>query len=101
VPSSGKWTLSCESDDGSKVYADDILLIDNDGLHAMQEKSGYVDLVRGSHSIRVEFFNGDHGSGLVLRWSGPNVAKQVIPSSAFTTRRGWRGHLHPRPRHSV
>jgi hypothetical protein len=85
VPSSGKWTLSCESDDGSKVYVDDILLIDNDGLHGMQEKSGSVDLVRGSHSIRVEFFNGDHGSGLVLRWSGPNVAKQVIPSTAFTT----------------
>ncbi len=85
VPASGKWTLSCESDDGSKVYVDDILLINNDGLHAMQEKSGSVDLVRGSHSIRVEFFNGDHGSGLVLRWSGPNVAKQVIPSSAFTT----------------
>lgn len=85
VPSSGKWSISCESDDGSKVYIDDILLIDNDGLHAMQEKTGSVDLVRGSHSIRVEFFNAEHGSGLILRWSGPNVAKQVIPSSAFTT----------------
>ena len=85
VPSSGKWTFSSESDDGSKLYVDDVLVVNNDGLHGMLEQSSSVDLGKGSHSIRVEFFNGDGPGGLVLRWSGPNVAKQIIPSSAFTT----------------
>jgi len=84
VPSSGKWTLFSESDDGSKVYVDDILVVDNDGSHPMTEKSNSVDLGKGSHSIRVEFFNGDGPGGLVLRWAGPKVAKQIIPASAFT-----------------
>ena len=85
VPSSGKWTLSSESDDGSKVYVDDFLIVNNDGPHPMKEVSSSIDLAKGSHSIRVEFFNGDGPGGLVLRWSGPNVAKQVVPASAFTT----------------
>lgn len=84
IPSSGKWTLFSESDDGSKVYVDDILVVDNDGSHGMTEKSNSVDLSKGSHSIRVEFFNGDGPGGLVLRWAGPKVAKQTIPASAFT-----------------
>jgi hypothetical protein len=85
LPSSGKWTFSSESDDGSKVYIDDFLVVNNDGAHAMKEVSSSIDLAKGSHSIRVEFFNGDGPGGLVLRWSGPNSAKQVIPASAFTT----------------
>ena len=85
VPSSGKWTFFSESDDGSKVYVDDFLVVNNDGLHGMNEVSSSIDLGKGSHSIRVEFFNGDGPGGLVLRWSGPNVAKQVIPASVFTT----------------
>jgi hypothetical protein len=85
VPSSGKWTISSESDDGSKVYIDDNLLINNDGLHGMTEKGASLDLLKGSHSIRVEFFNGDGPGGLVLRWAGPKVSKQIIPNKAFTT----------------
>lgn len=85
VPASGKWTFFSESDDGSRVYVDDILVVNNDGLHPMVEKGNSVDLAKGSHTIRVEFFNGDGPGGLVLRWAGPNVAKQAIPASAFTT----------------
>ena len=85
VPSSGKWTISSESDDGSKVYIDDNLLVNNDGLHGMTEKGASLDLLKGSHSIRVEFFNGDGPGGLVLRWAGPKVSKQIIPNKAFTT----------------
>jgi hypothetical protein len=85
IPSSGKWSFFSESDDGSKVYIDNILLIDNDGTHGMFEKSNSVDLGAGSHTIRVEFFNGDGPGGLVLRWSGPSVPKQLIPPSALFT----------------
>jgi len=39
VPVAGPWSFTLESDDGSRLLLDDELLIDNDGLHGMVEKS--------------------------------------------------------------
>ncbi len=39
VPKSDFYTFYLESDDGSKFYLGDDLIVDNDGLHVMQEKS--------------------------------------------------------------
>src|SRR4029079_13633502 len=42
VPRAGKYTFRVASDDGSRVYLDGQLLIENDGVHGVTEKSASV-----------------------------------------------------------
>lgn len=83
VDTAGSYTLFVSSDDGSRVYLDGALLINNDGLHGMQERSATVTLAAGYHPLRVEFFENGGGAGLELRWQGPGIAKQIVPASAL------------------
>lgn len=80
VPKSGRYTFFTTSDDGSRLYIDDELIVNNDGPHGMVEKSGNVSLVSGMHSIRVNYFDSGGGDGLKVSWSGPGVKKQEIPA---------------------
>ncbi len=84
APTSGLYTLYLESDDGSRLFVDDTLVVDNDGLHGMVERSGGVGLMAGKHAFRVEFFENGGGAGVIAQWQGPSNAKQVIPGAAFS-----------------
>ena len=83
VPRDGVYILTLASDDGSRLYLGNDLIIDNDGLHSLQEKSAEVALSAGMHSIAVEYFERTGGAELKVLWSGPGVEKQVIPNSAL------------------
>lgn len=84
IPEAGKWTFELESDDGSRLLIDDVEVVDNDGLHGMEKKSGLKVLAVGQHKLVVDFFQQRGGAGLILRWSGPGVPELVpIPASAF------------------
>lgn len=54
----GDYDFSLSSDDGSKLYIDGELLVDNDGIHSTEERSGTLRLSRGAHDIRVSYFQG-------------------------------------------
>jgi hypothetical protein len=84
VPSSGSWELFLNSDDGSKLFIGDKLIVDNDGLHGMREHSGNIALGAGKHPLRVEFFENGGGAGIIMQWKGPGVSKAVVPASALT-----------------
>lgn len=77
----GDYTFYLSSDDGSKLYVNDKLIVDNDGNHGMVEKSGKILLRPGRHYIKVEWFNGGGDMGLVTMFQGPSMVKQVIPGN--------------------
>jgi signal transduction histidine kinase len=58
-------------------------VVDNDGVHAMVEKSGAVFLKAGRNPIRVEWFNGVEKYGLEVDYQGPSLPRQKIPGSAL------------------
>ncbi len=84
VAASGLYEFSTESDDGSALWIGDTQIVDNDGTHGMQERSGTIGLVAGRHAIRVEFFERTGGAGLFVRFEGPGLPRQVIPAAAWT-----------------
>lgn len=51
-------TFYLRSDDGSKLYIDDELLIDHDGHHGAFWAYGTTILEEGKHKIRIEYFQG-------------------------------------------
>jgi signal transduction histidine kinase len=58
-------------------------LVDNDGLHGPQEKSGAIYLATGRHPLRAEWFNGPAGWELEIEYEGPELPRQRIPESAL------------------
>ncbi len=85
VPSDGQYTFYTTSDDGSKLYIDNVLVVNNDGLHSATEKSGTIGLQAGLHYISVGYFQEGGGNTLSVNYSGSGITKQVIPASALYT----------------
>ena len=85
IPATGFWTLNTSSDDGSKLWIGNDLVVDNDGLHGMTLRSGTRALAAGRHEIRVEFFEAGGGAGLIVSWSGPGQGTAAVPASRLST----------------
>ncbi|WP_441656234.1 PA14 domain-containing protein [Fibrella arboris] len=83
VPADGVYTFYTYSDDGSKLYIGTTEVVNNDGGHAEQERSGTIGLKAGRHAITIQYFEGSGGQVLSVSYSGPGVNKQVIPASAY------------------
>lgn len=81
IPKSGKYTFTTNSDDGSRLYISDKLVVNNDGLHGMSKKSGSIDLPAGAHPLIVTYFDNGGGDGLNVSWSGPGFKQQKIPAN--------------------
>ena len=83
VPTDGVYTLYTTSDDGSRLLIGTTVVVDNDGPHAMQERSGVIGLKAGRHALTVHFAQGAGGFGLEVRWEGPGIAKALVPANAL------------------
>ncbi len=81
IPVAAAYRLSVTSDDGSKVWLDGNLVLNNDGLHGMIEKEAPLALDAGLHPLRVEFFENEGGAGLVLGITSVDIVKQAVPAS--------------------
>lgn len=68
--SEGQFAMATTSDDGSKLYVDGELLVNNDGPHGMIRVEGIALLKSGTHQFRLEFFEGGGGEGLVMDYAG-------------------------------
>jgi hypothetical protein len=79
IQTGGEYTFYTNSDEGSKLYVNGSLVVDNDGLHGTQEESGTVSLTAGKHLIVVTYFEYDGEQGLIVSYSGPGISKKQIP----------------------
>ena len=83
IATAGEYTFYLNSDDGSKLYINNELIVDNDGLHAPIEKSGKVSLTEGRHQIRVGYFENTGEQLLEIRYAGPGINKQLVPDEVL------------------
>ena len=74
----GIHTFSTESDDGSKLYVDDQLVVDNNGIHAMIKRTGTIALEAGWHTMRIEFFERGGGAGIISTLAGPQITETTL-----------------------
>ena len=83
IPSTDVFAFYTESDDGSKLFIDDKLVVNNDGLHGLKEQEGAIALEKGQHRIRVEYFEKTGSDELRVSWRGNQFKKQLIPTSVL------------------
>jgi putative heme-binding domain-containing protein len=92
VPRTGTYTFFISSDDGSRIYLDGRLLVNNDGLHGMVEKSASIDLAAGAHDLVVTYFDNGGGDGLQISWQGPGLKRQAIAADRLSVNGGQTIH---------
>jgi large repetitive protein len=92
IPATGSYTFETNSDDGSKLYIGNYshtatALVNNDGLHGGQYRSGTITLTAGVHPIAITFFEKTGGESMNIYWrsSAAGIStRTVIPNSAFS-----------------
>jgi hypothetical protein len=80
IETTGEYRFYLNSDDGSKLYIDGKMVVDNDGGHGTIERTGNVLLEEGMHAITVDYHNQAGGAWLDTFYKGPGVPKQIIPA---------------------
>jgi len=80
IPADGVYALSINSDDGSRIYFADTMLVNNNGLHGDFEKTGLIGLKAGLYPIRAEMFQCEGDAELGVHIAGPSLPKQPIPT---------------------
>ena len=83
VPMSGVYTLSLASDDGSRLWIDDTLAIDNDGAHSAKTKTATLRLAAGMHRLRLGYFENGGAATLELSWKLAGFQSETIPARFF------------------
>ncbi|WP_375435492.1 GDSL-type esterase/lipase family protein [uncultured Hymenobacter sp.] len=83
VPADGEYTFYTASDDGSQFFIGSNLVVDNNGLHSLHERSGTIGLQRGKHALTVTFFESMGGQEFNVSYQGPGISKRTIPAAAL------------------
>jgi mono/diheme cytochrome c family protein len=78
IPSDGNYLFLLHSDDGAKLYIDGKLIVDNDGVHAPQQKRKQMQVKAGLHTVAVEYFEQAGQEELKVEFQGPNMPQQDL-----------------------
>ena len=83
----GLYQFATKSDDGSLVYIDGNMVVDNGDIHALQHISGAVFLEEGFHRIRVEYFDAGGGAVMEFLWTPQGVNESPVPGEVLFHKR--------------
>ncbi|WP_315853185.1 family 20 glycosylhydrolase [Mucilaginibacter robiniae] len=75
VDTDGKYIFATQSGDGSTLYIDDQLIVDNDGKHSLYEQPGEVLLQKGYHQFTLKYFKAGAFSNLRVYLTMPGKPK--------------------------
>ncbi len=76
------YTFSTSSDDGMRVWVDNLLVVDNwyDSAANSNRTSGLINLAAGKkYDISVEYFESRGNAAAQLKWSSASQAEQIVP----------------------
>lgn len=82
-PKTEKYKIYLGSDDGSRLYLDDKVIVVNDGDHGFEEKMAEAILEKGLHKIKIEYYQGGSDMGLDVELEFPGFEKSTIPRRWF------------------
>ena len=74
IEEGGGFTFQIGSDDGSRLWIDNAMVIDNWGLHGTRYREGSVKLNKGYHEIKVHMFENGGGATAYANWHSEKSA---------------------------
>lgn len=80
APATGAYKIITETDDGVRVWIDDVLVLDDWTPHYVTRNETTVELAAGVPTpIRIDYFEIDIEASARLLWSSDAIPEQVIP----------------------
>lgn len=85
VDTAATCSFKLTSDDGANLYIGGNKIVDNDGVHPTQSRTGSATLGKGQHDIRIDYYQGPrYHITLQLLWKCGNATDySIVPPSAF------------------
>ena len=81
IPSTGTYTFHTQTDDGVRLWVNDVLVLENWTDHGSTLDSGDINLKGGQrYPIVLEWYESGGGAVCQLSWEGPTIDRQIIPS---------------------
>ncbi len=93
VANAGEHEFSLTSDDGSALFVNDQLVINNDGLHGPVNKKGKITLPAGRHQVNLLYFNytGGHALQASVKPAGAQEKELAAACSPSDKRQDMKG----------
>jgi len=79
IDKDGKYTFYSRANDGSVLYIDDKVVVDNAGYFGRKTDKGAIRLQKGRHFIKILYFENDGSESIDVYMEGLGMAKQAIP----------------------
>src|ERR1700704_1411356 len=81
----GHYLFRLVSDDGSKLFIDDSLVVNNDGLHSASSSKGVMDLDDSYHNVTLQYFQGPRYYVALQLFAHPDKEEeQIFPGNYFS-----------------
>jgi hypothetical protein len=86
VGHAGRYRFTTTSDDGSQLFIDGRLVVDNSGPHSRLARSAEIDMAPGSHRVRLDYvqFGGD--TELTWTWARDGGTDSRVPAWVLSRR---------------
>jgi predicted membrane-bound mannosyltransferase len=81
APEDGNYTFITESDDGSYIYLNNKIIVDNGGVHGTERKQTEVYLQKGYYNFNVRYFDNYFGAIMKLKWIPKGGSEEFISSN--------------------
>ena len=85
IESDAQYTFQLTSDDGSRLFIDNKIIIENDGVHGTLTKVRTISLEKGIYPIKIEYFEKSGGQFLSLKYRYKQTSFHEIPSDKLFT----------------
>lgn len=87
VQNTGRFAFNASSDDGSRVYVDNVLVVENWFDQGTATRSGNVTLAEGEHRIEFWYYENSGGDSMEFTWGanpdGYTVGSVINASSLY------------------
>ncbi len=83
IPNDAIYEFELLSDDGSVLMIGDEKVVDNDGEHSSQVRTGMIPLRKGFHRIKLKYFQSGGDANLALRWGVKGTGLQRMYGNEF------------------
>ncbi len=83
VPETGVYRFSTNSDDGSRLYIEENLVVDNGGVHGLEQQEGEIHLLKGLHTLKVRYLQTGGFAALRVKWGKESESLQPLRGTSL------------------
>jgi len=85
APTTGDYRFGITNDDTGRVFIDDVLVVDNGGVHGSRTRTATVNLTAGPHAVRVEYADDTGFAAVTFAWAppgGPTPLQEAVDAAS-------------------